>query len=276
MRLVVAIMVGIVSASLIYGQNGPKFEVASIRPCKEGDGGAARSPNGNPTPGSVRLPCTTLKNLIQSAYRDPRKYAHTVTLVPIDGGPGWMNSDRYTIIAKAEGNPSAETLYGPMLQALLEDRFQLKMRRETREIPVYALTIAKNGPKLQPFQEGSCIGITPGPPEPGQKPFCGVTRTRRNGETVTVEMFGVSVDEFATSLGVNAGPRLLDRPVIDRTGIAGVFSFTFTFAPEATDPDPLGPSIFTAIQEQLGLRLESSRGSGEFLVVDRLARPSEN
>jgi uncharacterized protein (TIGR03435 family) len=93
-----------------------------------------------------------------------------------------------------------------------------------------------------------------------------------------MEFMGMSVDEFAKNLGANSGPNLLDRPVIDKTGITGLFSFRLTYAPDAANAADLdaGPSIFTALEEQLGLKLEPSRGAGEFLVVDRVERPSEN
>jgi uncharacterized protein (TIGR03435 family) len=270
----------------------PQFEVASVRPCQAGDpAGPRRSPTGDPTPGGVFFPCATVKQLIQSAYGMEQPYAHTVLRVPLEGGPSWINSERYTINAKAAGDPSASVTHGPMLQSLLEDRFQLKIRRETKEIPVYVLTVAKNGPKLQRFEEGSCMAIKPGPVTPGQKPFCGTAMSRRNGANVTAEFFQMTVDEFSKNLGANSGPNILDRPVIDKTGITGQFNLRLSYSPDestpgfgfrsavadpATPSEPTGPSIFTAIQEQLGLRLEPAKGPGEVLVIDSVERPSEN
>ena len=184
-----------------------------------------------------------------------------------------------------------------MLQALLEERFKLKIRRETREVPVYALTVAKNGPRLKPFQEGSCLVLDfsnpPAPPAPGQTPtpFCGLAMRRRTGPNLTWEVHGGSLDDLARALGVDT-----DRIVIDKTGIAGKFDFSMEFAPDestpflsgrgggdpsfvstAPSPDPSGGlSIFTAIQQQLGLKLESAKGPREFLVIDRVEKPSEN
>jgi uncharacterized protein (TIGR03435 family) len=91
---------------------------------------------------------------------------------------------------------------------------------------------------------------------------------------VTIEFFGMSVDEFAKNLGANSGPNLLDRPVVDKTGIAGKFNFRVTFEKEDGVDDV--PSILTAVQAQLGLKLEASRGIGEFLVIDGVEKPSEN
>ncbi len=241
----------------------------------------------------MNLPCATVNDLIQLAYGS-KPYAFTVLRVWIDGGPGWINSERYTIHAKAEGNPSASVMSGPMLQALLADRFNLKIRRETRQVPVFELKVAKNGARLQPFEEGSCIGLTPGAIPPGQKPFCGIVRARKNGANLTVELFDASLDELSKNLGIDGAGQILDRPVIDKTGATGLFNFRLQFAPDESMPtsfqqggapngaagplpsDPAGPSIFTAIQEQLGLKLEAAKGPGEFLVIDRVQRPSEN
>ena len=207
------------------------------------------------------------------------------------GGPAWANSARYDINAEAEDNASAEMMQGPMLRALLEDRFQLKLHRETREIPVYALTVAKGGLKLHALEPGSC------PPrmaqadllallQSGKAPpkFCGSVRFGKG----TAEFRGMTLDEFSKNLG-----RVLDRPIVEKTGIAGLFDLHLEFAPDETTPGllpggalhftdapaidpPGGPSLFTAMQEQLGLKLEPSKGPGEFLIIDSVERPSDN
>ncbi len=274
-------------AGLVWSQ--AKFEVASIKPCKadvvpEGGRGGGRE---NLSPGRLNLECRTVKGLIQMSYvlfSDGR--VHPRMVVPIEGGPGWINSEHYTIDAKAEGAPThAPTqamMHGPMLQALLEERFHLKTHRETREIPVYVLTVAKGGLKLKPFQEGSCTPIDfdsffsqfppPPLPEPPQgRRYC-ITRGTSKGLNNLVEAEGMSLDLFTRDyLG------RLDRPVINRTGIAGLFDFHLEFAPDETaSDDPAGaPSIFTALQ-QLGLKLEAGKGPGEFLVIDRVDKPTEN
>jgi uncharacterized protein (TIGR03435 family) len=214
----------------------------------------------------------------------------------ISGGPAWVNSDRYQINAKAKGDPGTGVMNGPMLQALLEDRFKLKIHRETREVPVYELTVAKGGPKLQPYKEGSCTARTlpPAPLTPGQK-FCGPSPLIRKGPNLTQEFHGVSLYEFSKLLDGT-----MDRPVINKTVVAGKFDFQLEFAPEeeimpgSTRIGPLpggpdagvappvpasdlgGPSIFTAVQEQLGLKLQAAKGPGEFLVIDSVERPSDN
>jgi uncharacterized protein (TIGR03435 family) len=204
--------------------------------------------------------------------------------IPILGGPSWINTERYMINAKAEGTPSQPMMRGPMLQALLEDRFQLKIRREIREVPVYVLTVAKGGPKLKASKEGSCP--TPGPPAGVSCP--GSVWIARKGLNMTVDQ-QETLDGLARMLIQRLG-----RPVIDKTGIKGMFDFHLEFAPDETTggtlpgggdragapadtpADPSGPSIFTAVQEQLGLKLDSARGPGEVLVIDRVERPSEN
>ena len=212
--------------------------------------------------------------------------------VPIAGGPAWVNADLYEINATAEGGPSQETMRGPVLRAVLEDRFKLKIHRETREVSVYALAVAKGGPKLQQFKEGSCITLdfaTPPPPFlPGQESprLCGASLLRGNAQSRMIDLYGIGLDQFSKYLG-----SLLGRPGIDKTGITGLFDFHLEFAPDESTPtlrasppgtppaapsDPAGPSIFTAIQEQLGLKLEPAKGPGEFLVIDRVERPSEN
>lgn len=268
----------------------PKWEAVSIRACKEGDG----LQQGAVTPGRLRTPCITLAPLIRSAYThaDGRPGPHFVSSEKILGGPAWINSDRYQINAKAEGDPGDAMMNGPMLLALLEDRFKLKVHRETREVSVYALTVAKGGPKLQPFKKGSCTPRTeaPTPLPPGQA-FCGPNRFVRKGSNLTQELHDIDLEDFAKMLDGT-----LDRPVINKTGIAGKFDFKWEFVPDETvmphstgiglDPGagtvtappspPDGPSIFTALQEQLGLKLESTKGPRKFIVIDSVERPTEN
>jgi len=262
-----------------------KFEVASVKPCKSdiapgGRGGGRESLS----PGRLTLECHTVKSLIQMAYvlfADGR--VNPWTSIPIEGGPGWVNSERYTINTKTEDAPTQAVMHGAVLQAILEDRFHLKIHRETREIPVYALTVAKGGIKFKAFQEGSCTPIdfasvvsqfppAPLPDLPQGQRYC-LSRGASKGLTDIVDAEGFSLDSFAQSF-----LRGLDRPVINRTGIAGKFDFHLEFAEEETPSnDPAGaPSIFSALQQQLGLKLEASKGPGDFLVIDRVEKPGEN
>jgi bla regulator protein BlaR1 len=255
----------------------PKFDVASIRPCETAGASGKGGRGGEPPIGSLRMACTTVVQLIRSAY-DTSANGRESTMfatIPISGGPSWINTERYAINAKAEGNPAQAMMRGPMLRGLLEDRFQLKIRRETREVPIYVLTVARGGPKLKASREGSCP--TPGPPAGVSCP--GSVWIARKGLNMTVDQ-QATLDDFIRML-----TQRLDRPVIDKTGIKGMFDFHLEFAPDETAggtappdaaTDPSGPSIFTAVQEQLGLKLESAKGPGEVLVIDHVEKPSEN
>jgi uncharacterized protein (TIGR03435 family) len=258
----------------------PQFEVASIKPCKEGERAAAGSgTRGSEQPsGRLDVNCAPVKQLILMAYRD---YANGQWnfVMPFGNrieGPDWIDSERYRINAKADGPATPGMMRGPMLQALLEDRFQVKVHRETRQLPVYALTVAKSGLKVPRTPEGGCtprdltqISVAPGP---GEKHTCGTIGGRGNSRRSTIEGFGITMTQVAQRLGGRAG-----RPVIDKTGIDGMFDFYMEFAVEGAAPadEPAPPSFFTALGE-LGLKLEPAKGPVEFLVIDHAARPSEN
>jgi len=281
------IVIGVLTAPWIQAQNAPantpKFEVASIRACAEPLNVSASGVGSSP--GRLATQCNELLNLIGNAYNsfaDGRRNPHAGD-APINGGPSWAHSASYDINATAEGNPGVPMMLGPMMQRLLEDRFQLKLHRQTSEGPVFFLTVARGGPKLQPFTEGSCTpwSVPPPPLQPGTK-YCG---NMINGLSPSVEALGTTLDEFSKTLRV-----VLDRPVIDKTGITGRFDIHVGFSREGTAldgfrplngpplaADPRGPtSIFTALQDQVGLRLESGRGPVDTLVIDHIERPTEN
>jgi len=311
------IIISVLNASYASAQSpagpSPKFEVASIKPCKDGDapsggrrGGDGGSSSLNSSPGRLSLNCWPAISLIQMAYdtfangqrRPPRRG------VPIEGGPAWINSARYEINAKSESAQGQSMMQGSMLQALLEDRFQLKIHRETREVPVYALTMAKGGAKgLQPARAGECITRDPDnrlpPPAPGQ-PFprlCGMFYPSATSEGPDVP--GTTMASLCRQFSV-----LLDRDVIDKTGIAGVFDIHLEMSPAdlhpltAADglPEPVGAAptprdsagrvgnldptaLLNALQnavQKLGLKLESAKGPVEVLVIDHVEKPGEN
>ncbi|MBV8843873.1 MAG: TIGR03435 family protein [Bryobacterales bacterium] len=290
--LATPILIGVMTAPVIRAQSPPadtpRFEVASIKPCKEANNG----PSPKSSPGRLVEDCHGLLNLIGNAYTtyaDGRLNRNSER-APITGGPSWLRSAAYEIKATAEGNPSVPMMLGPMLQRLLEDRFHLKIHRETRDGPVYFLTVARGGPKLHPFGEGSCTpwAVPPPPREPGTR-YCANIISLISS---SVEALGATLDEFSKTLGTVVG-----RPVIDKTGITGRFDIRIKFAregttlaadyvrligpPPASDPRPASdptdpPSIFVALQEELGLRLEAGRGPVETLVIDHIEKPSEN
>ena len=216
--------------------------------------------------------------------------AGMILLPPIEkGGPAWINSDLYTIEAKAEGTPGEGAMKGAMMRALLEDRFQLKIHVQTREIPVYTLTAAKGGIKMPRAPEGNCtpLDITQfPPPELGTgKRYCRTNLNQRKGPNVIVDIEAMSIDDFCKTTLM-----FMDRPVINKTGIAGLFDFQMVYAADETSSpgyrngrgtsdqgtdDAPGPSIFTALQG-LGLKLEPAKGLDEFHVIDSVEKPSAN
>ncbi len=235
-----------------------EFEVASVRPSASDD---PRTLLQVMPGGGLRTSGATVKFLISLAY--------DLTPFQIVDGPGWIDSARFDVIGKtetatdSEKKPSDPTrltakelkdrqnLMRPKLETLLADRFQLKVHHETREQPVYALVVAKSGIRFEPTQ-GDFRGVH-------------IARNQISGERATIEML------------CSALANQLRRPVLDRTGLVGTFDFKLEWAPQAdVAADASGPSIFTALDEQLGLRLESTKGPVDVLVIDRVEKPSEN
>jgi len=277
----------------------PQFEVASIKPNKSGDG---RVMMGIQPGGRLTATNVTLRLLIRNAYQ--------LQDFQITGGPSWLAEDHFDIVAKAPegeatgdpfraaqtGQPSRGQL---MIRSLLAERFKLVVHNETKEMPIYALIVARSdgklGPQLKP-SEVDCAALMaagrgrgplppPGPPGPsgpgGPPPPCGIRIGMGN-----MGVGGSPMSQVANSLSIFAG-----RIVVDKTGLAGNYDFTLTWTPDqlpqrppgAPEPlvngvpiDPNGPSLFTAVQEQLGLKLDSQRGPVTVLVIDRAERPTEN
>ncbi len=260
----------------------PTFEVAAIKTCKEA-GGPIRSREGAGSqivsPGVMDLPCQSVRSLIQIAYvrADFRANGGTTSL-QLQGGPSWIDSERYQITAKAQNAVGVRVMEGPMLQALLEERFHLKTHRETREAQVYALTVAKGGLKIKPAKPGGCIPKDPDeePPvsaNPRERPFCGDLTVSMGMRRIKYDVAGGSIRQLAQNLGAAR----LDRPAIDRTGITETFDFHLEFAPEGADlsGENTPPSIFSVLAG-LGLKLEPARGPRELLLIDHVEKPSEN
>jgi uncharacterized protein (TIGR03435 family) len=211
--------------------------------------------------------------------------AYGVQDYQLSGDPSWIGSDHYDIQAKTDGNASVQQMEGPMLQALLEDRFKMTLHRETRQLPVYELAVVNSGARLQPTKEGSCTpysvdspplpASTPGEPRPT---FCGLRMTVEGSNRI-LEGKGVSMAVLATNLSRTYNSAL-GRNVIDVTGLTGTFDIHLKWAIDdltgAPPGEPTGPSILTAIQEQLGLKLRSAKGPVEVLVIDHIEKPSAN
>lgn len=286
---IVSVVLLAVMACGLFGQSdaAPRFEVASVK-LNVGDRSGMRVrvlPGGG-----LMSQNATLQLLMQNAY--------SLQAFQILGGPGWIQSEGYNIEAKGDGKAAGRAQVFRALQALLEDRFQLKYHHETKELPVYSLTVAKNGPKLPKPKEGSCISVDPNappaPPQPGRAggPVAACGSIGVMGESSGVRMQGgkVPMAELVRILAMVMG-----RPVVDRTGYTETFDVLLDFSPDesvaglprpmrSVDPggppppaDPTGPpQIFAAIQEQLGLKLESAKGPVDVLVIDHVERPTGN
>ena len=229
-----------------------RFEVASIRPS------AAQNNNSsiNTSAGGIRTSNTSLLMLITNAY-DARRFQ-------IIGAAGWMEDERYDINAKQEEEEDAalsqkarNVRLRTRMRNLLADRFQLKVREETRELPVYALVIDKGGQhKMKVSTSGS-----------------GSTNTNQSNGAGRMRGEGISAKQLALQLSGLAG-----RTVLDETGLAEeqVFEVELNWSDSASGDTASGPSIFTAVREQLGLRLESKKGPVPVYVIESAAKPAEN
>jgi uncharacterized protein (TIGR03435 family) len=235
---------------------GPTFGVASVKPTKSGVPlPFVRSPSLFTMRAPVRV-------LIQNAYQ-------LLQEGQMVGGPSWLTSDTFDIVASVAGNPAPDQI-PLMLRALLADRFKLIVHIETRELPIYALVLARNDGKLGARIRPStfdCLALRrsanakrPPPPERGGRMPC-VTRYSAG----SIVAGGASLAELADRLALYVG-----RVVVDQTGLAGGFDLDLEWTPDQTN----GPSLFTAMQEQLGLKLESTRGPVEVLVIDSVERPT--
>jgi uncharacterized protein (TIGR03435 family) len=266
--------------------DGPSFEVASVKQNKSGDGFMRI---GGP-PGRFNATNVPLRQLVQLAYQ--------IQTFQLEGGPSWISSDRFDIVAKIEGNlPSPMPgVPGPiplMMRTLLADRFKLMVHHETKEQSIYALVMARADGKLGSQlkkSETDCAALAaargrsgppPQPPSPGVRPQCGMMM-RPGG----LSAGGFPLSQLVASLSGN-----LQRVVVDRTGLTGNFDLDLTWtpdqmpqqqgprppgAPDLPPIDPNGPSLFTAVQEQLGLKLESTKGPVDVLVIDRAEKPTED
>ncbi len=248
------------------------FEVASIKPANPDTPGSSIQfmPGGG-----LRMTNVSLRGMITFAY-DVRDFQ-------VSGGAGWVGTERFDVMARPE-HASAEAVEDPAkmtdqqrrtnrdqiterLRALLADRFQLVVHKETKEEPIYALLVSKNGAKLK---EAKAVGSRQG---------MSMNRGRLEGFAAPLEMLGQTLSNVT------------GRPVIDKTGLAGKYDFILEWTPDAgpdaraqgfgdgvTEPAPApgGPTIFTALQEQLGLKLEAQKGPVQLIVIDRAEKPSEN
>jgi uncharacterized protein (TIGR03435 family) len=245
---------------LMAADADPSFDVATIKPNNSGAAGMqGLTLNGR----NFATRNSSLVDLISFAYEVQAKQ--------IVGGPDWMDKDRYDIAAvpDQEGAPNVQQLR-VMMRKLLADRFKLTFHHDKRELSAYVLTVGKNGQKLTPTQLNGPlpgIGFRPGP--------TGLTLNVANG----------TLTDFTGFLQII----VLDRPVVDRTGVTGKFDFHVTFTPDdsefnghppklpaATDTTEASPNLFTAMQEQLGLKLDAEKTPVDVMAIDHVEKPSPN
>jgi uncharacterized protein (TIGR03435 family) len=304
------------SSAVCFGQTGnlsPSFEVASIKPAAPPSDPhrmmvGMRGGPGTPDPGQITFSNVSLRNVLMQAY-DVKDFQIS--------GPSWLGSERYDITAKVPPGTTKEQ-FRLMLQNLLAERFQVSLHHETKELPMYALVVAKGGVKMKesvdapapPTDDGGPKAMQPGYGGPMPKPTMGKDGMPQmppggmkggmmmsfTGSRMRMQANGVQISQL-----VNMLANQLSRPVVDQTGLTAKYDYTLDFAPEpgqahgpngpmmaggpgggkgegpAGDSNDAGPNLVTAVQEQLGLKLEAKKGPVDLLVIDRAEKaPTEN
>jgi len=283
--LSLALVAGVIAAQALAGAQAPQvpleFEVASVKVNKSGD--TQTRLNIPPGAGRVDVVNMPLRGLIQAAY--------TVPANQLDNVPQWVSETRIDIVAKADPSASVQQLRA-MLQPLLVERFKLAFHHEQRERDVYALVVAKPGtlgPNLKPGVDCAARADVPRntlpAPAPGQPQECGIIPAGPG----RIMAKGLRMNGFVALLSL-AAAALGSRQVIDETGLAGGYDIALTYTPEALSAaalaqrqggapasaagvDPNGPSLFQALQDQLGLKLESRKIPLDIMVIDHVEPP---
>jgi len=240
MRLACSLMLCFCGAVLSQTAPVPRFEVASVKPSLADPGNSGITTRR----GSLKADNVTLQRCIMGAYGvGPHQIA---------GGPAWLASDRFEINARAAANVNDDDTLMQMLQALLAERFRLQLHRETKTVTAYVLEVMKNGSKLEKAT--------------------GDGDSSTNSSHGHLEARHTDMDLFAKVLA-----RSMELPVVNGTGLEGRFNFKLAWTPDGDKAGPDSPpSIFTALQEQLGLRLRTAKAPVEVIVIDRAEKPTEN
>jgi uncharacterized protein (TIGR03435 family) len=282
-------------------ETSPSFEVASVKPAAPITGNRIavmlRGGPGTPDPGQITYTNVTVKNVLTQAYGVKEFQV---------SGPSWLDSERYDIVAKLPRGATKTEFMG-MLQNLLAERFKLTLHREKKDLPMYALVVGKNGPKLKASVDG------PAPKEGDPAPTTGKVAVGKDGFPVSPGRGGASMMFMNGNIRLTGNGQTMarlaemlsvqfDLPVVDMTGLTGNYDFTLYFSPEglggmrlpggfpphpgeggpdtpaASAPDgQSSPNLFAALQEQLGLKLEQRKGPVDLLVIDHLEKaPVEN
>ncbi|MEG9433812.1 TIGR03435 family protein [Terriglobus sp. ADX1] len=256
----------------VCGHAQTSFDVASVRP-NNGEGRSLLEA----TPGRLAATNISVQRLLLIAFG--------IQDFQMVDAPSWTASEHYDVTAKASGDTTVNQMEGPMLQALLQERFGLKAHREIKVLPRYELRTIKGALKLHRSVEGSCKPyVKDAQPDMASNgkpavPFCGLHRTEE-GPSRRLEGKGVTIADLAASLSHSYNTDL-NSVVVDLTGLSGGFDMNLQWT---NDADALpsaaglsaGLSLPTALREQLGLRLERSKGEVEVLVIDHIDRPEAN
>jgi uncharacterized protein (TIGR03435 family) len=246
---------------------GPTFEAVSIKVNRSGE---ARS-SFRGTLSGISVTNQTLLDIIRNVWN--------VNRLQIVGGPSWIGDDRFDVEAKTSGKAGRDELV-VMMKTMLAERFKLAVHPETRPIPVYALILARSDGRFGPTLRQSLAKCdTRNPPAPGAPlpqpppplggvdlPACG-TNTNRG----VLRAAGIELEAFTRNMAGAAG-----RIIVDKTGLTGTFDMVLRFNPDANDSSSDLPSLFAAVQEQLGLKLEPQTAPAEVLVIDKAEKPTEN
>jgi uncharacterized protein (TIGR03435 family) len=308
----IGLLIGIGTSPVIRAQSTrQKFEVASIRTCGANTVVPLREGGGlgdiGPSPNRVTRSCVTVMSLLQTAYiifaDGQNRTLSSVQMPPIEKAPAWMSSDLYTIEATAEGAPGQPAMLGPIMQSLLEDRFRLKLHRETRSGPAFELTVVKGGSRLKDSNGTCSVDVPPaavprdatGHPVPGfssgrvsppsqpDEP-CRLRLNLRSGPNQLFLSSATPIDQFCSYLSHVTG-----QTIIDRTDLRGKFDIRLEYLSERTNPGPAAveqsdgsaeiqpaASLFTALEQQLGLKLVPVKGTRQVIVIDHVEKPSGN
>jgi len=267
MTLKPAVTLLALAATGIFAQSPPTrpafnaFEVATIKPTSpDSRGRYIRMQSVN----RFYARGFSLQQLVAAAY--------SLTPRAISAGPAWTDSDLFDILASTPGEvqPNLDEQMA-MLRKLLTDRFQLTFHREPKELPIFAITVAKGGPKLKP---------SAAPPGALPELVNVIYPEEKGGVHVVLPARSATIVQLAKMMQ----RAVLDRAVVDQTGLSGVYDFDLEWTPDESQfsgnlprsVEPTKPSLFTAMQEQLGLRLEATKGPVQVLIIDRVERPSEN
>jgi bla regulator protein BlaR1 len=273
-----------------------RFDAATIKPCSQEEAppgparGAMGGTNASFSPGRMNVPCVTLEQLVYLAYAGGGAPLDKQLegVIPggasddkkVRGGPAWVHSQhtKFAVEATAGGASDRYVLVGTMLQSLLEDRFKLRVHRETEDVPMYAMTVAKGGLKLKPMQPGDCVPFDAATFNPdASKPTCGSLTMGGNGPNVVWKFSDFELRSLAYRVS-----SALEAFVIDRTGVTDKFMLRLEFYPDESTPGihwtaregdasaPQAASIFTALEQQVGVKLEKTRGARGYLVIDHV------